>query len=380
MQTVLHARNHQPEVPVGGVVYSALAVKSFGATAAIALSVLPSVGCGTTDSASVGRPPEDPVGIDAGFYLPPDDGAVVGTPTDATDDSLGDTTDGYSAGALPIVLVHGFAGFSQIGPVDYFFQVAEDLRSHGETVFTCEVSPFLPPERRAPMLGAYIDGVLGETHAPRVDIIAHSQGGMDARYLISTLHYGDRVAALVTVATPHRGTRVADLFLGYVQGDPSVVNALATVLGLTYNQAGSEADVHATLAGLSERAAPVFNAANPDDPRVLYWSYAGRSNGRNGALECMNAVLPNAVGQRDIPNLLLQPTVNYLEQGDPVHHVNDGMVEVQSARWGVFMGCEPADHFAEVGQILRFGPDPVSGFDHLTFYRDIVARLHRTGL
>jgi hypothetical protein len=37
-------------------------------------------------------------------------------------------------------------------------------------------------------------------------------------------------------------------------------------------------------------------------------------------------------------------------------------------RWGTFMGCIPADHFDEVGQIADLGPALVSGFDHRAFY------------
>lgn len=340
-------------------------------------------GCGATESPSVGLPSVD-TGMDGSFVLPPDDGgaALEDTSVDGgipwTDVSEGGTH-GHGP-PYPIVLVHGFAGFQQIGPLAYFFRVADDLRARGETVVTCEVSPFLPPVQRGPMVASAIDQVLRDTGAARVNIIAHSQGGLDARYVISTMHYGDRIASLVTIATPHRGTRVADAFLGLVPGNSALLNATAALLGLAYNSASDRADIHATLAAMSETASPAFNTANPDDPRVTYWSWAGRSNGRDGADACTGSEVPNEYARRDITNLLLQPTVNYLEQGDPVHHVNDGMVEVASARWGVFMGCVPADHFDEVGQIAHLIPDPLSGFDHIGFYRDIVGRLHRAGM
>jgi triacylglycerol lipase len=56
------------------------------------------------------------------------------------------------------------------------------------------------------------------------------------------------------------------------------------------------------------------------------------------------------------------------------------MVTVRSAKWGRFMGCVPADHFDEVGQIAQTMPVRESGFDHLAFYRSIVATLERDGL
>jgi triacylglycerol lipase len=280
----------------------------------------------------------------------------------------------------PLVLVHGFAGFRDIGPVNYYFRVAEDLRARGEVVFESVVAPFDTPAVRATMLARYLESeVLARTGSAKVVLIAHSQGGLDARYLISSLGWGDRVAALVTISTPHHGTRVADAVLGAVPGVGDVfLNAVATVFGFTYNEARTRANLRAALEALSERNAESFNRSNPNDPRVAYWSYAGRSNRRYGNEACTPSELPNPrLIDNTAPALL--PFAIFLEQGNPTVHVNDGMVEVRSARWGRFMGCIPADHFDEVGQIARLAPNPESGFDHRAFYRDIVRRLRAEG-
>lgn len=280
----------------------------------------------------------------------------------------------------PVVLVHGFAGFRDIGPVNYYFRVADDLRGRGEVVFESAVAPFDSPAARAAMLARYLEAeVLRRTGAAKVVLIAHSQGGLDARYLISSLGWGDRVAALVTVSTPHRGTRIADAVGGAVPGvSDAFVNAVATVFGFTYSEARSRADLRAAFDGLSERNADAFNRSNPDDPRVMYWSYAGRTNRRSGDEACSPSAVANPQAV-DNTALALLPFALFLEQGDGAAHVNDGMVEVRSARWGRFMGCVPADHFDEVGQIAHLVPDLFSGFDHRAFYRDIVRRLRAEG-
>ena len=42
-------------------------------------------------------------------------------------------------------------------------------------------------------------------------VIAHSMGGLDARYAIRNVpQVADRVKTLVTIGTPHRGSPVAD--------------------------------------------------------------------------------------------------------------------------------------------------------------------------
>lgn len=295
----------------------------------------------------------------------------------------GGTTGDAPAGRgppYPVVLVHGFAGFRDIGPVNYYFRVADDLRARGEVVFESAVAPFASSAERAPMLARYLEReVLPRTGAARVVLIAHSQGGLDARYLVSTLGWGDRVAAVVTVSTPHLGTRVADAIAGNVPGlADGFVNAVASVLGFSYNEARSRADLRAALDALSERNAEAFNRSNPNDPRVTYWSYAGRTNRRYGDEQCGGGVLPNPRAL-DNTTLALLPFATFLEQGNPSLHVNDGMVEVRSARWGRFMGCVPADHFDEVGQVAHLLPNPESGFDHRAFYRDIVRRLRAEG-
>ena len=90
-------------------------------------------------------------------------------------------------------------------------------------------------------------------------------------------------------------------------------------------------------------------------------------------------MVPNVPTMVDAPFLLLAPLTAFLEGSDPVHLVNDGLVTVQSARWGTFIGCYPADHFDEVGQIAHTGPNPESGFDHVVLYRDLVRRLRDDG-
>ena len=191
---------------------------------------------------------------------------------------------------------------------------------------------------------------------------------------------GDRVAALVTVSTPHRGTRLGDAFAGIIPGvNLGVLDAIATAIGGVYNTAPGRAELRGALAALSERDAVTFNGSNPDDPRVRYYSVAGRSNRRDGRAVCGDALVADNPALVDVPFPLIAPLMAFLEGNDPVRLVNDGLVTVQSARWGTFLGCVPADHFDEVGQIAHQGADRFSGFDHIALYRDLVRRLRNDG-
>jgi triacylglycerol lipase len=59
---------------------------------------------------------------------------------------------------------------------------------------------------------------------------------------------------------------------------------------------------------------------------------------------------------------------------------NDGVSTVESAKWGEFRGCYPADHLDQVGQIKDSGIDKSTGFDFLNFYRMVAFDLARRGL
>ena len=357
-------------------------------TAALAFAALLTSACASTEVADgfASQPDATVPTFDLGPVpdLGVDDAPRVyavdaGAPADLAPLPEAGTTTG-ATGPFPIVLVHGFAGFRSIGPLTYFYQVPEDLRRRGETVYDPELPPFAPSSERAPVLAEAVRRAIAETGRPKVVLIAHSQGGLDARYLISTLGYGDRVAALVTVSTPHRGTRLGDAVSSLLPGvSDVVVNTLTTAFASVYNGAPGAAQLRASLVALSEGASADFNARNPDDPRVRYYSVAGRSNRRDGSAVCGDALVPNDPGARDNPNLLIAALMPFLEGTDPTHNVNDGLVTVRSARWGTFIGCVPADHFDEVGQIAEMGPNGESGFDHIALYRDLVHRVRADG-
>ncbi len=58
-----------------------------------------------------------------------------------------------------------------------------------------------------------IKEILEETGSDKVNIIAHSKGGLDSRYAISCLGAAPYVASLTTINTPHRGCEFADWLL-----------------------------------------------------------------------------------------------------------------------------------------------------------------------
>lgn len=295
-----------------------------------------------------------------------------------------------------IVLAHGFMGTDSASPsftnVWAFHRVADALRRDGHVVHEGRVQPFNSPEARAKELAKHVDAAIEECRATagcdprRVNLVAHSMGGLDCRVLISQLGYGDRVASLTTISTPHRGSNIADVGLNVLDAAKSddALNKLFKAFGMTFTSAdlARDSNIRAALTALAESSAEGFNARNPDDARVYYQSWAGVSN--VGAIPnwkdyptCGYKVETYRY-RRDVMDPLLVPVAAIVAHGVSVLP-NDGMATVESAKYGNFRGCIPADHLDEVGQIKDEAADRRTGFDHVRFYRNVAFDLARRG-
>ena len=113
----------------------------------------------------------------------------------------------------PIILVHGIAvqERKKFMNIHLWGRIPETLREQGIKVFFGKTDAWGTYDSNALLLKATIEKVLEKTKSEKVNIIAHSKGGLDARYLIWKCHFGDKVASLTTISTPNGGAEVADL-------------------------------------------------------------------------------------------------------------------------------------------------------------------------
>ncbi len=245
----------------------------------------------------------------------------------------------------PVVFCHGMLGYSMLKmhrPIDinYFSALEAFLDPRGVHVLFPKVGPTSGVEERAEQLR---DQIKRWTDEP-VNIVAHSMGGLDARFMISHLGMADRVRSLTTIATPHRGSYMADWFQANFRQRVPLLLALEA-LGFNVNGFGD----------CRPDACREFNSRTADSPNVRYFSHGA-----------------------DVPPARLTPFLrrawNLLT---PVEGPNDGLVSVQSARWGEYLGTIHADHFAQTpdGVFVRDGED----FDALGFYIRLVENLARRG-
>ncbi|MER6459491.1 alpha/beta fold hydrolase [Streptomyces sp. NPDC001228] len=110
--------------------------------------------------------------------------------------------------APPVVLLHGFIDNRSV-----FVLLRRALAQHGgQRVESLNYSPLTCDIRTAAgLLGRHIEEICQRTGSRRVDIVGHSLGGLIARYYVQRLGGDYRVRTLVTLGTPHSGTRVVPL-------------------------------------------------------------------------------------------------------------------------------------------------------------------------
>lgn len=310
------------------------------------------------------------------------------TTTAATTGSAGGQGSGApeSKPPYPIVLAHGFFGFNDFagaGFLSYFYKVKVHLEAQGEIVETPAVDPFNDSDYRGEQLIARIEEILEKTGASKVNIIGHSQGGLDARAVAHKRP--DLVASVVTVSTPHYGSAIGDVAIKLL-ADPNagpILDDLAKLLGgPLYDEIGNETSLTKPLHLFSKPGIGAFNTKHPDAPGVFYASIGGRSS--------LHALDPDCVGDLDVPfvtatdegvdpiDALFSLTALVLNGGFK-NYANDGLVGAKEAHWGEFWGCIPADHTDQVGQLFGDGPGLGNDWDYLQFYSDLVAYLRKRG-
>jgi len=201
---------------------------------------------------------------------------------DAQDEGVSSSaasTDPASA-PYPIVLAHGFFGFKDFAGIDfinYFNGVVDRLHADGETrVFTPTVDPFNDSTFRGKELIKRIEEITKQTGAKKVNIIAHSQGGLDARYVAHMRP--DLVASIVTFATPHHGTPISDDF--ELIDNPFtgwLLDGAVRLLGAPlWDEIGHDTSISASFRQFSSGAIDDFNSEITDVPGIPIWSIAGR--------------------------------------------------------------------------------------------------------
>lgn len=171
----------------------------------------------------------------------------------------------------PILLVHGM-GFRDRKHLNYWGRIPGVLRSEGAAVFYGNQDSNGSIEGNAAFLEAQIKKLALENNITKFNVIAHSKGGLDIRYAISTLKMNGYVASVTTIQTPHHGSHTVDKLLKLPS---SLVRFGCMLTDLWFRVLGDKhPQTYKAINCFKTTEAEKFNAANPDDPDIYYQSYA----------------------------------------------------------------------------------------------------------
>ncbi|MCL1900170.1 MAG: alpha/beta fold hydrolase [Promicromonosporaceae bacterium] len=240
----------------------------------------------------------------------------------------------------PLLLVHGVGGLRWTIQ-HYWGRIPDALARNGARVYQADHQSTQSIAAAGREVADQLDAALAASGAERFNLIAHSKGGLDARWAIARLGCAPRVASLTTIGTPHYGC-------GYVPRLTRVTTDAAwRGLNWGYNQLTkwqgvSRADLQALARDLTPETCARLNALMPDDPGVLYRSTGTAIRGSQ----------------------------------------TDGLVPTSSMVWGQWLGLIPSptprgiDHASQADLLAR----DVRGFDVTEAWVQLVAALKDAGL
>ncbi len=256
----------------------------------------------------------------------------------------------------PLVMVHGVL-FKDLKYFNYWGRIPKELIRYGAKLYYGNQEAAGTIERNGEDLRRKIMEVLAETGCDKVNIIAHSKGGLDARYTITALGMADSVASLTSICAPHRGCRFIDLACKLPEG---FYRFLAKIFDASFRRFGDKnPDFYNATRQLCTANCEEYNRNVPDVAGVYYQSYMTR--------------MKNFLGDSllALPYLMIKPL-----EGE-----NDGLVSVESAKWGEFRGILTSAKRRGIshGDIIDLKREDYKGFDVVETYVNIVSELKNRG-
>ncbi|MCI9181363.1 MAG: triacylglycerol lipase [Lachnospiraceae bacterium] len=256
----------------------------------------------------------------------------------------------------PLLLVHG-VGFRDFHYFNYWGRIPRELKRNGAQVYYGHQEAWGTVEDNAEILRRNIFAICQETGAKKVNIIAHSKGGLDARYLISRLSMAPFVATLTTINTPHRGSALVEWLMKLPDG---IYRMVCRWIDSYFKALGdTKPNAYQASRQLSCHYAKVFNENYPDAAGVYYQSYASlMKHGFSSKLLC-------------IPYWILKH----------IDAPNDGLVTVESAQWANFRGVVTNRYLRGIshGDMIDLTREDYREFNVLEFYVRLVKELAEKG-
>jgi len=218
----------------------------------------------------------------------------------------------YCKTKYPVVLVHGINSRGLV-PLMYWGRIPYILRKNGAKVYISRQDAWGTIENNALQLKEEIEKILLKEKCGKVNIIAHSKGGLDARYLVSSMGYGEKIASLCTVSTPHHGSKTLKSWYKHEK----IMKFLAFWIdGVWHLLRDENPDSFMALKQMISDNMKEFNSKNADADNVYYqsWGTWAKHFGSNFTMMIANLLFLKHDG------------------------INDGLVSHKSAVWTNYRG------------------------------------------
>jgi triacylglycerol lipase len=233
----------------------------------------------------------------------------------------------------PLLLVHG-TGFRDRKLFNYWGLIPDFLEEHGAAIFYSKHDAWANIEDAANQIVIALKEALEKTGSEKVNVIAHSKGGIDVRYAIAKLGVSDKIASLTMISSPNHGLKTMDSLYSifgkrFFKFCAFFVNIWFRILG------DKKPDFFETSQQFRASFMENFNKEIIDFPAIMYQSFAGK--------------MKNPFS--DIFMWFLNLIINFSDGA------NDGLVSVDSAKWGKFRGTIEGRRFFGISH-----PHEVDGY------------------
>lgn len=258
----------------------------------------------------------------------------------------------------PILMVHGVF-FRDFRYFNYWGRIPEELEENGAIVFYGEHHSAASVKESGKELACRIQEIRKETGCERVNVIAHSKGGLDMRYAISCCGCASSVASLTTINTPHRGCLFAEYLLTKIPEKTKL--AVARSYNAALKRMGDKnPDFIEAVTDLTASACEKLNQDAKDAEGIFYQSVGSKQN--------------NSMSGRFPLNFSYQLVKHF-------DGPNDGLVSDTSFPWGernqflTVNGKRGISH----GDMIDLNRENIDEFDVREFYVNLVSDLRERG-
>jgi triacylglycerol lipase len=257
----------------------------------------------------------------------------------------------------PVVMVHGVGFHDKVLVFNYWGRIASSIENMGIDVYYGDNDAWGTINDSAIRIKNTIDEVLHKTNAEKVNLIAHSRGGLDCRYLISSLKYSNKVASLTTISTPHRGSKSLNILHVLPEWLIKIIGFFANISLKIIGDKNPKFGI--ACKELSEISCERFNTENQNVPNVYYQSFGSKMESPFN----------------DLMFLTMNVLIKILDDE------NDGIVSFNSMKWDNFRAMNPENtkkglSHADVVDLRR---QDRFNFDICDFYKNVILELGEKG-